>query len=136
MVSETARCNARVDLHVAGTGPVPRLLRGLDANGHALYKPTEFVARSHANRQDFACAACPPRVLVHLSNLMNVNATSFIDGNITTSLDEIDYSPHLNIWPRKYDVFGVHVSSTSYADVVEALIKAANSRIPALVDFT
>lgn len=39
-------------------------------------------------------------------------------------------------WPRKYDLFGVHVSSTTYAEVVEVLVHTAKHHQPALVDFT
>lgn len=39
-------------------------------------------------------------------------------------------------WPRKYDLFGVLVSSTTYAEVVDVLVRAAKHHQHALVDFT
>ena len=39
-------------------------------------------------------------------------------------------------WPRKYDLFGVLVSSTTYAEVVDVLVQTAKFQHSALVDFT
>jgi exopolysaccharide biosynthesis WecB/TagA/CpsF family protein len=36
-------------------------------------------------------------------------------------------------WPKKYDVLGVNVSATSYADATRAIIEAAQARVPAVV---
>ena len=38
-------------------------------------------------------------------------------------------------WPRKYELFGVKISATTYADVVDAIIDAAKRQRPAVVDF-
>lgn len=38
-------------------------------------------------------------------------------------------------WPRKFDVFGVKVSATTYAQVVDLVIQAGKARRPMLVDF-
>jgi N-acetylglucosaminyldiphosphoundecaprenol N-acetyl-beta-D-mannosaminyltransferase len=38
-------------------------------------------------------------------------------------------------WPQKYETLGVHVSATTYTEVVNVLIQAANERRPAIVDF-
>jgi len=45
-------------------------------------------------------------------------------------------SPEQIAWPKKYDLFGVGVSSTTYSEVTEILILAAKCRRPTLVDFT
>jgi N-acetylglucosaminyldiphosphoundecaprenol N-acetyl-beta-D-mannosaminyltransferase len=39
-------------------------------------------------------------------------------------------------WPRKLDVLGVSVSATTYAEVAETLVEAAQSRTRAIVDFS
>jgi N-acetylglucosaminyldiphosphoundecaprenol N-acetyl-beta-D-mannosaminyltransferase len=39
-------------------------------------------------------------------------------------------------WPRKHSVFGVHVSATSYTEVVKTLIQAAKRQEHVIVDFT
>jgi N-acetylglucosaminyldiphosphoundecaprenol N-acetyl-beta-D-mannosaminyltransferase len=39
-------------------------------------------------------------------------------------------------WPRKYDLFGVGISSTTYDEVVAVLTQAAKQRRSTLVDFT
>lgn len=36
-------------------------------------------------------------------------------------------------WPRKYDLFGVNVSATSYDEAGEAILQAARQRVPAVV---
>ena len=59
---------------------------------------------------------------------MNAQVISFADN---TSFDL-----HAEPWPSKYDLFGVQVSSTDYAGVVNVLINAGKRRLPALVDFT
>jgi exopolysaccharide biosynthesis WecB/TagA/CpsF family protein len=38
-------------------------------------------------------------------------------------------------WPRKYDLFGVQVSATNYAEAVEALTSAAQQGLPAVASF-
>lgn len=37
------------------------------------------------------------------------------------------------IWPRKYDIFGVNVSATTYDDLLEAVIHAARVRRPVCI---
>jgi N-acetylglucosaminyldiphosphoundecaprenol N-acetyl-beta-D-mannosaminyltransferase len=59
---------------------------------------------------------------------MNVKATPSTDSTVSIL--------HAESWPSKYDLFGVHVSSTNYANVVDVLIRAGKSRLPVLVDFT
>ena len=39
-------------------------------------------------------------------------------------------------WPRKYPVFGVQVSATTYAEVVDLLIRSARRHEHVIVDFT
>ncbi len=39
-------------------------------------------------------------------------------------------------WPRKYDAFGVGISATTYAEVVDVLTQCAKCHRPAIVDFT
>ena len=36
-------------------------------------------------------------------------------------------------WPRKFDLFGVLISPTTYAEVTERVIEAAKQRVPAVV---
>jgi exopolysaccharide biosynthesis WecB/TagA/CpsF family protein len=36
-------------------------------------------------------------------------------------------------WPKKYDLFGVHVSATTCQEAVEAAIRAARNRVPAVL---
>jgi exopolysaccharide biosynthesis WecB/TagA/CpsF family protein len=38
-------------------------------------------------------------------------------------------------WPRKYDLFGVQVSATDYAEAVGLILRAASTRTPAVVSF-
>jgi N-acetylglucosaminyldiphosphoundecaprenol N-acetyl-beta-D-mannosaminyltransferase len=39
------------------------------------------------------------------------------------------------VWPKKYDLFGVQVSATNYDELVDAMIRAAKKRVPAVVSF-
>ena len=41
----------------------------------------------------------------------------------------------MTTWPAKYDVFGVHVSATTYDELVPRLIAAAKQRESVIVDF-
>jgi len=38
------------------------------------------------------------------------------------------------IWPRKYDIFGVNVSATTYDELLGTIIQATKQGIPAIVD--
>ena len=42
-------------------------------------------------------------------------------------------SPVAVKWPRKFDLFGVQVSATTYDDAKEAIIAAAKQRVAAIV---
>lgn len=39
-------------------------------------------------------------------------------------------------WPRKYDIFGIKVSATTYSEVIDVLLRCAKLRRPTIVDFT
>jgi N-acetylglucosaminyldiphosphoundecaprenol N-acetyl-beta-D-mannosaminyltransferase len=49
--------------------------------------------------------------------------------------DALDISVERVTWPRKYSIFGVGVSATSYDEVVSKVIDAAKLRQPAILDF-
>jgi len=38
-------------------------------------------------------------------------------------------------WPEKHDIFGVKISATTYAEVIDVLIQSAKRRRPTIVDF-
>ena len=38
-------------------------------------------------------------------------------------------------WPKKYDIFGVKVSATTYGEVIDVLVQSAKRRRPTTVDF-
>lgn len=38
-------------------------------------------------------------------------------------------------WPEKHNVFGVHVSATTYDEVIDAVMRAATSNVPAIASF-
>ena len=42
-------------------------------------------------------------------------------------------APQAMHWPRKYDLFGVQVSATSYEEATQLILEAARNRIPAIV---
>src|SRR5688572_13481011 len=37
------------------------------------------------------------------------------------------------VWPAKYDLFGVRVTASDYAEIVDVVAQAANERLPAVV---
>lgn len=41
----------------------------------------------------------------------------------------------LSFWPRRHELFGVRVSATTYEQVVESVLRAAEAGRPAMVDF-
>ncbi len=55
---------------------------------------------------------------------------------VIPSINITERVPTADRWPRKYDLFGVQVSSTDYERVVEVLIEAGKNGFPGLVDFT
>ena len=40
------------------------------------------------------------------------------------------------VWPDKYDLFGVHVSGTTYDEALEAIVHAAENRESSIVSLT
>lgn len=59
-------------------------------------------------------------------------ASSSAAGRVTANC--FAASPHpVVIWPRKYDVFGVHVSATTYEQATDAILAAARQRVSATV---
>ena len=69
---------------------------------------------------------------------MNLKIRSLQDDTILPSMTSLDSSSDADdpiMWSTKYDVFGVKVSATTYAEVIEVLTQSAKRRRPATVDF-